>query len=433
MNRNDGKWWLTASDQDIQEWFQNDQKDRVAENMSGYWPEMPQRIIACGDIHGDFRVCLQVLYRAGLIESPENPNWTGGNTWFVQCGDILDRRARNSKEPLATNQPANRDEGNELRIMGLLAVLADQARAQGGNVLAVLGNHEWWNIGLFDFSYTTPKSRNTFLRKENNRMAGLERRKEAFLPGSWLARWIGRNRYWMVQIGSWIFVHGSFFGHPENIHSMVRRQQILVDVTGKVADQTRINFEIALRSYLFGEPVNRARKELLSRLFTFITENRTYGFSREEHLQSQMQILQHYRQSVEHTELSKTDLQELTNRENAYRPIRCTRLSQSLQYFNANFLVVAHTPHREIQSDCDGHLWRIDLAMSEAFSRAMPEPRFLGYLEITPSGVQPQQFTQQNIQPQLTPQPAMSLKRGRNNNQNNRNQQPASSISRLVG
>jgi hypothetical protein len=308
---------LTASDFEIKKWFQQDITDRVSQNLSGYWPELPSRVIAIGDIHGDWHVCLQVLHVAGVIESPENPNWTGGNTWIVQCGDILDRRSRKSRENYGMNQPSEEDEGNELRIMGFLANLADQAQQQGGNVLAVLGNHEWWNISLFNYKYTTPKSRKIFLEEENdasNQQLALQRRQEAFRPGGWLARWIGRNRYWLVQLGPWVFVHGSFFGHPENIESMIRRQELLINVTRRVLPQSRDNMEIALRTFLFREPLSQEQKNLLSRVFTFLTEDRTYGFTVEEHIQQSFERINFYKKEAEGSIGSKANMQEIKNK-----------------------------------------------------------------------------------------------------------------------
>lgn len=410
----DNKWWLTASDFDIKKWFQQDLTDRVYKNLSGYWPNLPSRVIAIGDIHGDWHVCLQVLHIAGVIESPENPNWTGGNTWIVQCGDILDRRSRRSQEKYGTNQLAENDEGNELRIMGFLANLADQAQQQGGNVLAVLGNHEWWNLSLFNYTYTTPKSRKVFLEEGNvnNLQHALQRRQEAFKPGGWLARWIGRNRYWLVQLGPWVFVHGSFFGHPENIESMIRRQQLLINVTRKVLPQSRDDIEIALRTFLFQLSLSQGQKDLLSRVYPLLTEDRTYGFTVEEHINQSFKQLNFYKQHTERSTVSKANMQEIKNKELLYQPVRCQRLRESLEYFNANFLVVAHTPHQQISSDCDGHLWRIDLGLSQAFEGIFPPPKYLGFLEITNGNPVPVQ----TVLDQST-----GLKRKRNN-QNNKNQ-----------
>ncbi len=47
------------------------------------------RVVALGDVHGDFRRFVEVLRHAGLIDLEKN--WSGGKTHLVQTGDLLDR------------------------------------------------------------------------------------------------------------------------------------------------------------------------------------------------------------------------------------------------------------------------------------------------------------------------------------------------------
>src|SRR5690242_15017139 len=47
------------------------------------------RVIAVGDVHGDYEQLVAVLRSASLID--QNANWTGGKTHLVQTGDIIDR------------------------------------------------------------------------------------------------------------------------------------------------------------------------------------------------------------------------------------------------------------------------------------------------------------------------------------------------------
>ena len=58
----------------------------------------PQRIVAVGDLHGDFDAWRQVALNARLID-PRN-HWAGGSSILVQLGDILLQR------PLRTPAPA---------------------------------------------------------------------------------------------------------------------------------------------------------------------------------------------------------------------------------------------------------------------------------------------------------------------------------------
>lgn len=84
------------------------------------------KIIALGDMHGDYGPYEAMMFEAGLMD--EKGNWTGGNTIFVQTGDIPDRG------------PDTR------RIIESLQLLEQQAPASGGKVIPMVGNHEAMNV-----------------------------------------------------------------------------------------------------------------------------------------------------------------------------------------------------------------------------------------------------------------------------------------------
>ena len=48
-----------------------------------------ERVVAIGDVHGDYEQFVAVLRSAGLIDSQESRS--GGKTHLVQTGDVLDR------------------------------------------------------------------------------------------------------------------------------------------------------------------------------------------------------------------------------------------------------------------------------------------------------------------------------------------------------
>jgi len=95
----------------------------------------PNRIVAVGDLHGDFQAWTAIARAAGMIDA--GGHWAGGKTTLVQLGDILDR------------QP------DSLQIVRNLQQLQAEAPRAGGRVIVVLGNHEAMNL-LGDFRYTTP-------------------------------------------------------------------------------------------------------------------------------------------------------------------------------------------------------------------------------------------------------------------------------------
>src|SRR5206468_5061057 len=92
------------------------------------------RIVAVGDLHGDYQAWIDVARDAQLVD--QSGHWAGGRTVLVQMGDILDRG------------------DDSLKIVLNLQQLQREAPRAGGKVLVVLGNHEAMNL-LGDFRYTT--------------------------------------------------------------------------------------------------------------------------------------------------------------------------------------------------------------------------------------------------------------------------------------
>lgn len=93
------------------------------------------RVVAIGDIHGDFEQFVQVLRSARLVD--DYGNWTGGKTQLVQTGDVVDR-------------------GPDSRaVMDLLMKLEKQAAAAGGGVHCLIGNHEAMDV-YGDLRFVSP-------------------------------------------------------------------------------------------------------------------------------------------------------------------------------------------------------------------------------------------------------------------------------------
>jgi hypothetical protein len=97
-------------------------------------PAQPQRIIAVGDLHGDYSAWLDIVRAAGLIDSRNR--WAGGNTILVQVGDVTDRGP------------------DSLKIIRNLVQLQKAAKRTGGRVVALVGNHEAMNM-VGDLRYTS--------------------------------------------------------------------------------------------------------------------------------------------------------------------------------------------------------------------------------------------------------------------------------------
>lgn len=86
----------------------------------------PPRVVAVGDIHGDFDAFRGILEHAGILDPAGR--WIAGNTTLVQLGDLTDRGP------------------NVRAVMDLLIDLEEQATAAGGRVEVLLGNHEVVNL-----------------------------------------------------------------------------------------------------------------------------------------------------------------------------------------------------------------------------------------------------------------------------------------------
>lgn len=101
----------------------------------------PDRLIAIGDLHGDFEKSQEAFRLAGLIDSYDK--WIGGSTTVVQIGDVLDRGSE------------------ELKILYFLEKLKREAAKSGGRVISMNGNHEIMNVEG-DFRFVTKKGLEEF-------------------------------------------------------------------------------------------------------------------------------------------------------------------------------------------------------------------------------------------------------------------------------
>ncbi|EJD06841.1 Metallo-dependent phosphatase [Fomitiporia mediterranea MF3/22] len=104
-------------------------------------PQYSRRIVAVGDLHGDYENALKVLQMADVVD--KSGNWSGKVDLFVQTGDIIDRGV------------------DTIKLFLWMEQLRSQARAAGGDVISHLGNHEWMNL-LADWRYVYPKEIATF-------------------------------------------------------------------------------------------------------------------------------------------------------------------------------------------------------------------------------------------------------------------------------
>ncbi|MCB1672793.1 MAG: metallophosphoesterase [Gammaproteobacteria bacterium] len=112
------------------------------------WQDV-SRIVAVGDVHGDYDNFFKVLQQAGIIN--RRGNWIAGETHLVQLGDVPDRGPDTDK------------------VIDLLRKLDRQAVRDGGMVHALIGNHEAMNM-LGDLRYVHPGEYRAFVDRNSNRL-----------------------------------------------------------------------------------------------------------------------------------------------------------------------------------------------------------------------------------------------------------------------
>lgn len=125
-------------------------------------PAHAQRIVAVGDLHGDYNVWLDIARNAGLIDAKNH--WAGGKTILVQQGDVFDRGP------------------DSLKIVRHLKALQKEAPKSGGKVVALLGNHEAMNM-TGDLRYVDPGEFAAFTdsRSEATRQAAWDANGKRFI------------------------------------------------------------------------------------------------------------------------------------------------------------------------------------------------------------------------------------------------------------
>lgn len=105
-----------------------------------------EKIVAVGDIHGDYDNLITILKKTGIVS--ECLHWKAGQTHFVQTGDVMDRGPDAKK------------------VFELLMRLEEEAEKAGGQVHFLIGNHEEMNItgiALDQPNYVTPEQFVSFL------------------------------------------------------------------------------------------------------------------------------------------------------------------------------------------------------------------------------------------------------------------------------
>lgn len=139
----------------------------------------PEKLFVLSDIEGNFDQFRKLLQVNGIID--ENYNWTFGNGHLVFAGDMFDRGFQVTE------------------CLWLAYSLEEKAKASGGYVHFILGNHEIMNMqgyhGYVQLKY-----------KENAALMG-KTVTQLYNEESELGRWL-RTKNIVEKIGDILFLHG---------------------------------------------------------------------------------------------------------------------------------------------------------------------------------------------------------------------------------
>jgi hypothetical protein len=371
-----------------------------------------QRIVSFGDVHGDIQALYIFLRTANVIDQDEivdeddlskTPQWTGGDTILVQCGDILDR----GKE--------------EMACLRVLASLARQADEVGGQVVMLHGNHEALNAnGLFH--YADPRGNveveecfDTVLnqvRKEsdgdedegvggllssskgddgNVKAKGLWKmqyagnqptRWAAFEPSGWLAEPLLSNMKVSVVVGQTVFVHagltashlnsyggiesmneeasnwflkgGVGWKNDSDVQSKLLKMQDVIDCA---QERARVASESMPESLGGGKKGDSASSPVWMRDYSSPAD----GVPKNPYAQQMMD-----------TTLSQLAFDTSSDDKNS-----SNSSSGKSEYLKGRAvvkrMVMGHTPQSKINAALNGKAWRIDVGASKGVMSGTPE------------------------------------------------------------
>lgn len=318
-------------------------------HMPVIFPEK-RRIIAIGDIHGDYDFAVKCLVKAKVIN--DNFDWIGGDTYVVQIGDQLDgcrgvKYKCNEAGSVTENNITvignthlkyNKNWPNDINVMHLFTYLNNKAKKHGGAVISLLGNHELMN-SLGNLSYVNyndlQKSKNLVKQSggdmlPNKTDASAEKaRKNIFKPGNKYAKYMACNRLSAVIIGSFLFVHAG--------------------VTGEVAK------EIGVKNQKDLFKINCFIRKWLLGLISI----------------DNIPVLL---QSINYSPFWQRILGEIPPDTGLDNPVCENFVGKTLKMLNVNGIIIGHTPqfsrnHSGINSTCNSTVWRIDTGGSESFSK----------------------------------------------------------------
>lgn len=300
---------------------QGDDSTKSALNPSTLRYPTPDRIVAIGDVHGDFEALRGLLRRSKLLGM--NNEWVGGKTVLVQVGDQLDRG------------------DGERNIYDLLFKLQDTAPKTGGQVHILLGNHELMNFNM-DFRYVTEGGFADFIRPKFPFGKGtavpkpfqslirslpppMRARAAALAPGGPLTKQLAQRAKVSVIVGDTVFVHAGL----QPAHFGISAANKDDNLGSSFASKALRKINLDTREFLLGK---------------------------RDHLPT---ILEGAGGPVWMRTYSRRGVRA--------GGAECQLLNDTLKLLGAKRMVVGHTVQPAINAACGGRVWRVDTGLSSAY------------------------------------------------------------------
>src|SRR6187200_790737 len=148
-----------------------------------------KKMLVMSDIEGNFEAFRKLLQGNGVID--ENFNWTYGKDHLVLVGDFVDRGTMVTE------------------VLWLIYMLEEKAKAAGGYVHYILGNHEIMNMSN-DLNYVQERyiQHAALMNKPYMQLYG---------PDAELGRWLATKNV-VERIGNVLFTHGGVSGYLNNLN-----------------------------------------------------------------------------------------------------------------------------------------------------------------------------------------------------------------------
>jgi len=218
-----------------------------------------KRIIAIGDLHGDYQLTLDCLKIAKVID--DELKWIGSDTVVIQIGDQVDRCRPMIGKKCTDPKTTPNDEGRDIEILNLFNSLHKKARQYGGGVYSLLGNHEIMNV-QGNLNYVSYKGLEQFKDEKNPETgkkfkSGEEARRYLFKRGNKYGKLLACTRQTAMIVGSNLFVHAAILPklakkyNVKDINILVRKwllkefsSNMSIPGIGKLKD-ILVNYEVS--------------------------------------------------------------------------------------------------------------------------------------------------------------------------------------------